>query len=183
MTRLSPVLDADDLPPAELQAMRLDGELYALAGAWCPVDVLESAAVRASAVMAGRSPRLVAELRTAAWIWGVPGRLRRPLELCADLRARARLRPGADALIREVHLDEGDVVPLGGARVTSPLRTVLDLARSGRAEPVLLRRVIEVTGLGADEVEERLRTSRAPGVRRARMALISPRPEDGSSLQ
>lgn len=151
--------------------MRLDGELYAMGGVWCPIDVRETAEVRAEAVMGDRSRRLVAELRTAAWIWGVPGTLVRPLELCADVRSRARLRPGAGAVVREVVLPADDVIELGGVRVTSPLRTVVDLARTGRADADLLRRLVAAAGLDRRSVNDRLRAGRLPGTRRARDLL------------
>jgi hypothetical protein len=127
VTHLFPELDLADV---ELQAMRLDGEVFRLATAWAPVDEPVTPEMRARAVMAERSPRLVAELQTAAWIWGAIVSLPRPIELCADVRARARLRPGADAVVREVVLHGTDVVDLGGARVTTPLRTIVDLART-----------------------------------------------------
>ncbi|MFW8745239.1 hypothetical protein, partial [Mesorhizobium japonicum] len=91
MTRLSPALGVDDLPAVELQAMALDGELYRLTGSWCPLDVVPTPDVRCRAVMNGRSTRLIAELRTAAWVWGAAADPPMPLELCADVRARARL--------------------------------------------------------------------------------------------
>jgi len=111
--------------------MRLDGEVYAIADGWSPIDVADTAAVRAEAVMNTRSARLIASDATAAWIWGALDALPRRREFCADIRARARVRPGADAAVREVRLNDDDVVSLGARRVTSPARTARDLARRG----------------------------------------------------
>ena len=52
------------------------------------------------------------------------------LELCVDLRARARPAPAPHASVREVVLSAGDLRVLGGRRVTTPLRTAVDLARA-----------------------------------------------------
>lgn len=129
MASLPPVLTVRDLPGPELDGMRLDGEVYRLADAWCPVDQLESPAHRAAAVRGTRSARLIAELGTAAWIWGVTDRLPPVREFCVGLDARARLRHDATVRVRELVLDADDHVRLGGAGVTSMLRTAVDLAR------------------------------------------------------
>lgn len=179
MSRIPITLEAGDLPAVELQAMRLDGELFALVDSWCPVDVVETPEVRARAVMAGRSDRLVAAGSTAAWIWGALPVLPRPIELCADVRARARLRPGSDAVVHEFVLDEGDVVSFGGSAVTTALRTLTDLARSRTADDDVLRRLAATGGIGVDDALASIRLRALPGSRSARgtlqRALLSPR--------
>jgi hypothetical protein len=109
--------------------MRLDGEIYELADGWCAIDELEGPEHRAAAVLGGRSPRLIAELGSAAWIWGAAATLPRTTEFCVDLGARARLSPSPRVRVRELVLDSGDRVELDGVAVTSPLRTAVDLAR------------------------------------------------------
>ena len=42
MTRLATVLTRNDLPSAELHAMRLDGELFAIDEAFAPIDIPET---------------------------------------------------------------------------------------------------------------------------------------------
>ncbi|MEP6842917.1 MAG: hypothetical protein ABJA11_05315 [Pseudolysinimonas sp.] len=123
------VLTARDLPAPELGGMRLDGEVYALAEGWCAIDELESPAHRACAVRGERSERLIAELGTAAWVWGATPTLPQLVEFCVDLGARARLGISQLVRVRELVLDPGDRVDLGGASVTSRVRTVVDLAR------------------------------------------------------
>jgi len=149
--RLSPVLADDDLSPAELQAARLDGEVYDLAGAYCLIGELEAPGHRARAVLGTRSPRLIAELRTAAWVWGAAAEPVR-LEFAVTPDARARLSPAEQATVREIVYEEGDVADLDGVRVTTPLRTILDLARFAepfRAETVV--RLAAIAGLGLDD--------------------------------
>ncbi len=126
---LPPVLTVRELPAAELHSMRLDGELYPLADGWCVIDEFEGPAHRASAVRGERSERLIAELGTAAWVWGATPVLPRPTEFCVDLGARARLRVSPLVRVRELVLDPGDRVDLGAGAVTSRVRTAVDLAR------------------------------------------------------
>ena len=152
MPTLPSVLDDHDLPAAELAAMRLDGELYPLAGAYCPIDQIETAAHRARAVRGRRSPRLIAELGTAAWVWGAIPRLPAPVEFCVDLAARARLRPNPHTTVRELVLDPEDVVDLDGSGVTSPLRTAVDLARFQDAfDPDAVAALAAIGGFGWQE--------------------------------
>ena len=126
---LPTVLTSLDLPEPELGGMRLDGEVYPLAEGWCSIDVLETPAHRARAVRGLRSERLIAELGTAAWVWGATPVLPRLVEFCVDLGARARLRISPVVRVRELVLDPGDRVDLEGGAVTSRVRTVVDLAR------------------------------------------------------
>jgi hypothetical protein len=127
---LPAVLGPDDLPLAERMAARLDGELFALAAAHCPVDAVETPALRLAAALAGRPSRYIAELGTAAWVWGA--RLDPPdtLELCVVLGARARPASTPQVAVRELALVEDEIRRLDGRGVTSPLRTAVDLARS-----------------------------------------------------
>jgi hypothetical protein len=130
VTIVPPVLHESELPLAERMAARLDGELFAFGDGHSPIDEVEGPALRAHAVLGARPPRLIAELATAAWIWGAHDLLPRRLEFCVDLRARARPAPTPLAAVREVVLVPGDTVALGDRRVTIPLRTAVDLART-----------------------------------------------------
>lgn len=131
MSTLSPVLSTADLTWAELQAARLDGDVYELAGAYCLIGELESPRHRAHAVLAGRSSRLIAELATAAWIWGAGSEPARPT-FAVTPDARTRLAPDRRTSVREIVYADGDVTRLGAVRVTTPLRTALDVARKAR---------------------------------------------------
>ena len=111
-------------------AARLDGELFALGDAYCPIDVVETPELRLAAILTGRSPRLIAELGTAAWVWNAVDLPPPRLELCVNLRARARPQATPHANVREVVLGDDDTTTWGGHRVTTPLRTAVDLARS-----------------------------------------------------
>jgi len=124
------VLGNNDLPLAERMAARLDGELFALCDMHCPIDVVETPALRLAAILAGRSTRLIAELGTAAWVWNAVDLAPPRLELCVKLSARARPRSAPHTSVREVVLTDADTVGWAEHRVTTPLRTAVDLARS-----------------------------------------------------
>lgn len=130
MTRLLPsVLTVADLPAAELHAARLDGELVTIDECFCPVDGIDSAELRGRAVAAIVPSRLIAEQRTAAWILGALDHPPARHQLCADSGARYRTLGKPRFAVREVILDDGATLEVGGIRVTTPLRTAVDLAR------------------------------------------------------
>jgi hypothetical protein len=129
VTILPPVLHDAQLPLAERMAARLDGELYAYGEGHSPIDEVDCPALRLHAVLGARSSRLIAELATAAWVWGAQDLPPARLEFCVDLRARARPAKTPRATVREVVLLDGDAVVMAGLRVTNPLRTAVDLAR------------------------------------------------------
>lgn len=125
----SPVLTTDDLPEAELRAAALDGDLFALDRAWCPIDEFDRAALRAEVIARLWPHRLIAERRSAAWVLGALPDPPAVHELCADTEARTKPRMRRDATVREVVIDAADRVRVGSLEVTTPVRTVVDLAR------------------------------------------------------
>lgn len=184
MPQLPTVLTELDLPPAELNSMRLDGELYALADGWCAIDELESPSHRAAAVRGLRSPRLIAELGTAAWIWGATPALPRLVEFCVDLDARARLPVSPLVRVRELVLDGGDRIDLDGSAVTSPVRTAVDLARFREEltddERAVIVELARIGAFGLAECRELLeRRQKLPEKRRAtaRLSELLAQPE------
>ncbi len=127
-TRLGPVLSTLDLPLAELSSARLDGELFALGEFWCPIDEIEGVPSRAIAASFLVPTRAIAERMSAAWIYGlVPEPLRH--QFCVDVGARAHVPHSPRLQLREVSCGPGETQTIAGLRVTTPLRTVVDLAR------------------------------------------------------
>ena len=176
MTRLSSVLDATDLPIAELWAARLDGELFTLDDCFLPVDLPEGARERAAAIARQWPQRLIAEQHTAAWIWGVLMTPPSRHELCASLGARARPSNSRRVTVREVVIDDDDIATVGGVRVTTPLRCILDLARFSTrfddADSAIVLALATLAGLGIGEVEAALERRRnLPNKRIARTRL------------
>lgn len=138
---LGSLLTHHDLPVAELCSAKLDGELIAVGEGWSPVDLPVIESVRAQAAALLVPPRVIAERMTAAWIYGlVPEPT--PHHFCVDARSRAHVVPSSRLRLREVICAAGDTAALGGIRVTTPLRTVIDLARHGATEEQALLQVI-----------------------------------------
>lgn len=129
MTRLGWALDAHDLPRAELCAARLDGELFTLDQAYFPVDMPESPMHRAGTLLPVAGEHLIAERMSAAWVHGAKPQPPDRHQFCVDHRRRVYLPFAMGLLIREVVLSDSDVQRIAALRVTTPLRTVLDLAR------------------------------------------------------
>jgi len=142
MPLLPPVLGPDDLPYAELMAAGLDGEVYALGAGHCPVDAIPTPSLRLAAALSGRSGRYIAELGTAAWVWGATPVMPFPFELCVEMRARARPAPTKQATVRELMLRADETCVIGERRVTTPMRTAIDLARVREKFEVADRQVI-----------------------------------------
>lgn len=127
--RLPAVLSADDLPDPELRAARLDGELFPVGDCFCPVDEIEQPRLRAAALHAGQSERLIGEQLSAAWVWGALDLPPQQLQFCVGVGARVSHSPARWMTLREVVIEPREVVDLDGRLVTSPLRTVVDLVR------------------------------------------------------
>ncbi|GAA2221990.1 hypothetical protein N1031_02390 [Herbiconiux moechotypicola] len=170
--RLPLLLDSSDLPLAELHAARLDGELAPLDELFLPTDLRAGPGLRGEALQARVPPGHVVERLTAAWVHGATPLKPRRLQLCIDGAHRARVRPSAGELVRQVTLRRGDTEQAGPLRVTTAHRTALDLLRTGPPPDGAARRCIATLVLaaegGADGVREALtRSFRVPHTRRA----------------
>ncbi|GAA4366647.1 hypothetical protein GCM10023152_01930 [Agromyces bauzanensis] len=123
------VLGTVDLPIAELCAARLDGELFAIDDGWAPIDEPDLPAFRA-AVVALRMPRpLVIERRSAAWVHGALPVPPSVAQFCVPHSARIAVLGEPRMSVREVKIDESEIVDLGGIRCTSVVRTGFDVLR------------------------------------------------------
>ena len=144
-----------DLPDAERQAMRLDGELYRLAEGYVSVAVPDVPAARAAAVLAHRPARLIAARGTAAWIWGAVPTVPLRGEFIVDLEARWRPRPSEGIDVVESVIHPGDLIVFGGVAVTGPLRTAIDLARFRTVFTLVdadaVRALAAIDGFGLDD--------------------------------
>jgi hypothetical protein len=149
---LGRVLSASDLPLAELCSARIDGELFALGDGWCVVDEPEGAECRAAAAALLAPRRAIAERGTAAWIYGAAAEPSRH-QFCIDVGARVNVPASPRVHLREVVGVEANTLCIGGLRVTTPIRTVLDLARQSTVESTnvipVLRRLLQDYGITA----------------------------------
>lgn len=178
MTRLPAVISRLDLPLAELSAARLDGEVYAVDDGYSPVDVPCGPFERAASIAEYCQGRLMAEQRTAAWVWGALDQPPVRHELCASLGARARPAVPIRTRVREVVIDESEFVILAGVPVTTPLRTIIDLARFSERyseeERQMTLRLAAISGITLQRCKEEMdaRTN-LPNKRRGMVRLAS----------
>ncbi|QGQ19393.1 hypothetical protein GC089_09300 [Cellulomonas sp. JZ18] len=158
--------------PLAWAGLHADGALVPLWGDVArTVGTPDSPAVRAAAVAALVPPRAAVAGRTAAWLHtgGTP-----PRRVAVLVAAGARRPdPHPQRWVGEAALDADDVVTVGPVRVTTALRTAVDVARCeepGLAHATLVR--LAQLGLGLDEAEAALaRFEGRRGVRRARTVL------------
>lgn len=177
-SRLSDVLTVQDLPIAELSAARLDGELFAVGDAFSPSDTPEGTSARARSLLPILGGRLIVELLTAAWIFGAVDTVPSVNHLCSSSDARARPVIVRGMSVREVVIDDDEIVVVSGVKVTSPLRTACDLARSadtfGFGMQLAVVRLLELGSADlADCVDLLERRRNLPGKRRTLRRLRS----------
>lgn len=134
MSRIPAVLTAGTLPPAELAAARLDGELFPVDESWVCADEPDRAELRAAALGAllprsHASARLVMMGLTAAWLHGATNAPPWQHEVCARSGERASLWLPPRFTLRELSVADDDECRIGGLRVTTPVRTAFDLGR------------------------------------------------------
>lgn len=126
------------LSQPELSAARLDGHVVEIGDAYIPADLPESADVRASSIAGLVQDGAAACGPSAAWIHGArdapPGvhHVRR----CVERRVRPRL--SARVVFHDTVIPEVDVELLGGIAVTTPIRTMIDLATALHRDPRVL---------------------------------------------
>ena len=80
--------------------------------------------------------RVIVSDRSAAWVWGW-ARPSAALHTCVSITARVASPLRRRLRTREAVIDENEVVQLQGVRVTTPLRTAIDLARHDSDERVI----------------------------------------------
>lgn len=124
------------LSMAELTAACLDGCLVALGEGYVPADAVETPWMRARSLAPLLGTRWAAVRTSAAWVHG-----QLPLEpTCHHAQrvgpARRGIRPTARAHFHDVRLAVSDVVAIAGVHVSTPERTLADLARSAEAADV-----------------------------------------------
>jgi len=163
---------------AELSAARLDGDVVEIGDGYMPADAIESVSMRAASMRGICGSRLVAGLWSAAWIYGA---LLEPPSRHAVMRGAAH-RVGnlidRRAVFHDVGVHDSDVLEMAGVRVTSPLRTFVDVARRlhepahrERAQAVMSA-LVTTGSVSPEEALVRLEANgRMPGIRQARTVL------------
>lgn len=158
-----------------VQVMVADGELARLLpGVFAPPDLLGSPVDRVISLGCAIGPRLrphhVVAGASAAWI-SLGGQPPSP----AELLSMAHRSTVAGTVIRHAQLHPGDVETIGGAPVTEPARTAVDLLRFDRAPEALdlVGRLFDEGHITAERVRARLAAMhRHPGARAADQRLL-----------
>ncbi len=162
------------LSTAELTAACLDGHLVGIGEGFMPADAVETAWMRGRALLPVLGSSLAATHATAAWVHGA---IAEPPALLDVQRCTAQRRnhvPDRRLVYRDVCMEAADVEVLGGAAVSTRVRTVADLARAGDAHDETLDAMLRLDPSLAEPalVWAQVHT-RFPGVRRARQVLAS----------
>ncbi len=124
----------DRLSLSELCAARLDGHVVEVGDAYTPADTVETPALRAASMRDLLGPLLAATHLSAAWIHGAlpepPARhtVQRAVPHRIHYVIHRRLH------YRDLQIERADLVRIGGVVVSSPVRTVADIARLDDAE-------------------------------------------------
>lgn len=126
--RLPAVLTENDLPGPELRAAALDGQVYPVGDAWRSVAEIDDSDGRAIAAGRALGSGVVLAEGTAAWVWGAHGVAPRPHTGFVASPARVKHQERG-SVIRQVVIDEDEIVFVQGVAVTTPARTVVDLVR------------------------------------------------------
>lgn len=156
-TSLPSVLTTAELPSVELQAAALDGDVFPLDRAFCSIAEFDVPWRRALALAPRVTPAAVAVRLTAAWVWGAIAEAPWEVEV---LTHGHRVRDFAD-----------EIVDFGPIRVTTPARTLVDLARADVWDArvaLAARRLAEEHHLTANDIRAVLsRSTHLPYRRRA----------------
>lgn len=187
-------LPGERLSIAELSAARLDGDVVEIGEGYMPADAVESTATRAASLRSLCGTRLVVGSWSAAWVYGA---LHDPPSRHSIMRGAAH-RVGnlidRRAIFHDVGIEDRDVSDVEGVLVTSPLRTVIDVARLIR-EPEHRERATSVVGRlidwglvdPRDAISRIDSAARLPGSRHARRELARHlgglEPERGKPIQ
>lgn len=119
----------DRLTLAELCAARLDGDVVELGEAFLPADAVESPALRARSLAPLLTPAVAVTHSSAAWVHGALAEAPARHTLQRAVAARPHHRWDRRFAYRDVRLPAEDVRDVGGVAVTTPARTLVDLAR------------------------------------------------------
>lgn len=166
------------LSPAELSAACLDGHLVGVGEGYMPADAVESVPMRAASLGVLCAERLAACLWSAAWVYGGLDEPPPRHTLVRAVGHRVGNLIDRRSVFSDIAVPAEDLLRIGGVLVTTPTRTVADLARrsgspAGADRHADVSRAMLATGLvGLADVRTWLDAHpRLPGSRAA-LALV-----------
>lgn len=130
---LPALLTPAHLPFAELQSAALDGDVFRVDRAFCSVAEFDVPWRRALALSEPFGEEFVVAGRSAAWVWGALALAPLTHDAYGETRKGSHDVPTGMA-VRAMHPLDADLIDFGGVRVTTPLRTVVDLVRGDAFE-------------------------------------------------
>ncbi len=123
------LLPGPRLSASELRSAALDGEVIAVGEGFLPIDMPVTPLTRAASLAPLLiDDRVVVADRSAGWVWGW-GPAPAAVTTCVAITARIPSPDRRRLRAREVVIDDDERRLLGPVAVTTPLRTLLDLAR------------------------------------------------------
>jgi hypothetical protein len=160
---------------SELSAARLDGHVVELGDAYIPADLSESADVRASSIARLVRPGTAAAGPTAAWVHGAGDAPPAVHHIRRSVPRRVRPQLTNRVIFHDGPLSEGEIVRLGDIDVSTPLRTMLDLATGVHRDPRLREWIEHLAyahpSLVAESIDAMADWNRVPGSRIGRSVL------------
>lgn len=126
------------LSQSELSAARIDGHVVEVGDAYVPADLIEGPDVRASTIATLVRPGTAASGPTAAWIHGAgdaPPAVHH-IRRCVERRIRAVT--SSRLVFHDTVVPSSDLQKIGGVLVSTPMRTMLDLATTLHRDPRVL---------------------------------------------
>ncbi|MFJ4252563.1 type IV toxin-antitoxin system AbiEi family antitoxin [Microbacterium sp. NPDC090003] len=155
----------------ELTAARLDGDVVDVGEAFIPADLVEDADVRAASIAAIVQPGTAVCGPSAVWVHGACDAPPNPHHLRRAVARRIRAVQSPRVRYHDTPLPAEDLLIIGGIPITSPQRTLMDLALGSQRDRTLDRwaqMLIEHDPHLLGSARERIRTlRRVPGSRRA----------------
>lgn len=163
------------LSQSELSAARLDGHVVEMGDAYIPADLVEDSEVRAASVALLIQAGTAACVQTAAWIHGAGDAppMVHHVKRCVD----RRIRPVTSArlVFHDTVLPLSDLWTIGGVPVSTPVRTMVDLATTLHRDPRVLlwmdRLALAVPGTPESAIAALRDLRRVPGSRAGLAAL------------
>lgn len=139
---------------AELSALRLDGETFAIYGCSILCDEPDVLSTRVKLARGDASPRLVVDRLSAAWAWGAVATPPSTPMLCSDLRTRTTKLIG-DAIVRTYRFGDDDIVRTSSGPVLSRWRTLLHVLRfDASSHPEAISTLAASLGVGVRNLEQ-----------------------------
>lgn len=168
-------LPGSRLSPAELSAARIDGHVVDLGDAYVPADLVETADARASTLAPIVRPGTAASGPTAAWIHGAGDAPPSVHHVKRSVDRRIRPQTSGRLVFHDTLLEASDLQVIGGIAVSTPVRTLLDLATTLHRDPRVLPWMDHLArvcpGLAAETAASLASLRRVPGSRVGLAAL------------